>query len=108
MWPQNNAARTQNTNILVWVECKSGGAVEIRLKGLRSCPEELELIPVGNEEPLEDGVEEHEPKAETPRWDSAAVREEGMKHSRARMEKRGESTNTYEGVRKSQERLPGV
>lgn len=85
----------------MWVECKSGGAVEIRLKGFYSCFEEFEFIFVGNEESLEDGVEEYEFKVETLRWDSVVVREEGMKYSRVRMEKRGELIDIYEGVRKS-------
>lgn len=50
--------------LILCVECQpsgeggmselSGGKVEIRLKDIYSCPEELECIPVGDEEPLKD------------------------------------------------------
>lgn len=96
---------------LMYVECQDSGMggmselnwgkKEIRLKGLYCCPEELECIPVSNEEPLKDWVKENKFKIGTP--SSVGRGDETTSHGQGR-----KSTNIYENVRQGHERPSGA
>lgn len=79
----------------------SWGKEEIRLKGLYCCPEELEFIPMSNEEPLKDWVKKNKFKIGTP--SSVGRRDKTTSHGQGR-----ESTDTYGNARHGHELPSGA